>query len=173
MSGFGKEFMHISERINSWLRLGANVGVLIGFILLVVELDQNSDLTRAQVHQSRSDNFESFGVAVADSENLLPVLMKFKAAGGPNDLSALQELTPIERARLRRYYSARIAGYDNLYYQYTQGFLDEGFYNIRVAGPVKYLQPLWSEMGLIRLGKKNPRVTPGFAAEIERLISSD
>jgi hypothetical protein len=35
------------DRINQWLTLGANIGVVIGLILLLIELDQNSDLLRA------------------------------------------------------------------------------------------------------------------------------
>ncbi|MDH3675357.1 MAG: hypothetical protein OES12_07660 [Anaerolineae bacterium] len=162
-----------ADNVNRWLTLGANIGVLVGLALLIVELDQNSDLVRAQIHQARSDNFESFYVGVADTEHLLPVLAKFAAAGGPADISALQELNPIERARLHRYWDGRIGGYDNLHYQYKQGFLDEGFYNIRVMGAIKTNLPLWQELGLVRLGAENPRVTKSFAAELERALADD
>ena len=37
-----------SERLNRWLTLGANLGVLVGILLLVFELNQNRDLVRAQ-----------------------------------------------------------------------------------------------------------------------------
>ena len=41
-----------SVRLNRWLTLGANIGVLIGIMLLLVELDQNRDMMRAQTrHQ--------------------------------------------------------------------------------------------------------------------------
>ena len=162
-----------ADNVNRWLILGANIGVLVGLILLIVELDQNSDLARAQIHQSRFDNFETFKVAIANSENLLPVLAKFRAAGGPADLSALQELTQTERERLRQYWDGRIGGYDNLHYQHKQGFLDEEFYSIRVLNPVKFYFPLWEELGLVKLGAENPRVTKSFAAEIERVLADD
>jgi len=138
-----------------------------------VELDQNADLVRAQIHQARSDNIEAFYVGVADSQHLLPVLAKFAAAGGPADISALQELDPIERARLRQYWDGRIGGYDNLHYQYRQGFLDDDFYSIRVMGSIKANLPLWQELGLVRLGAENPRVTKSFAAELERALAAD
>ncbi len=44
-----------SDNVNKWLTLSANIGVVFGLILLLVELDQNSDLLRSQIHQSRSD----------------------------------------------------------------------------------------------------------------------
>ena len=37
-----------SESINRWLTLGANVGILIGLVLVSVEIRQNSDLVRLQ-----------------------------------------------------------------------------------------------------------------------------
>ena len=42
-----------SEKVNRWLTLGANVGVLIGILLLVVELSQNREMIRAQTRNVR------------------------------------------------------------------------------------------------------------------------
>ena len=168
-----EEVLTKTDQVNSWLSLGANLGVLIGLILLIVELDQNSDLVRAQIHQARSDNFESFMVQKADTEFLQPALIKFRAAGGLRDLSALEELDLLEIERIRDYYRGRIMGYDNLFYQYRNGFLDEDFYKIRVVNPIRGATPLWIELGLIRLGADNPYVTKAFANEIERIMSSE
>lgn len=165
--------MEKAEKINSWLTLSANLGVLIGLIVLIVELDQNSDLVRAQIHQARADNFVAHRMSLADSELLLPAMVKFSAAGGPSDVSALSKLDPIERERLRRFYGAMLYEYDNLYFQYRNGLLDEDFYSVRVVNTVRRLRPIWSELGLIKLGAENPRVTKSFAAEIERITEND
>jgi hypothetical protein len=61
-----------TEHVNRWLTLSANIGVVIGLILLLIELDQNSDLVRAQIHQARSDTWVSGRLAFADTEHLLP-----------------------------------------------------------------------------------------------------
>ena len=37
-----------SENVNKWLTLGANVGILIGLVLVILEIRQNSDLLRLQ-----------------------------------------------------------------------------------------------------------------------------
>lgn len=165
--------MSKTDKLNSWLTLGANIGVLVGLLLLVIELNQNSDVVRAQIHQARSDNFESFSVELANSELLLPALEKFRAAGGARDLTSLQQLTPEELQRVRYYHRGRIMGYDNLYFQYKSGFVEEDFYNVRVVNTVRALAPLWTELGLIRLGSENPFVTTSFAAEIERILSAE
>ena len=158
--------MRKSDNINRWLTLGANVGVVIGLVLLILELNQNSNLVRAQIHQARSDNYESFMVDMADTEFLLPAYEKFKAAGGPVDISALDVLDSVERERIRRYYQGRIGGYDNLYLQHKQGYLDDEFYETRIVGSVRRLYPVWLELGLLENG-----VTPSFVAEIERIRS--
>lgn len=41
------------DNVDRWLTLGANIGVLVGLALLIVELGQNSDLVRTQIHQAR------------------------------------------------------------------------------------------------------------------------
>ena len=40
-----------ADSLSRWLTFSANVGVVIGLVLLVAELNQNSELVRAQIHQ--------------------------------------------------------------------------------------------------------------------------
>ena len=51
-------------RLNQWLSVGANFGVLIGIILLIVELDQNSDLARLQLEDNRRTTFQQGEFAI-------------------------------------------------------------------------------------------------------------
>ena len=154
-----------ADSVNRWLTLSANVGVMIGLILLVIELNQNSSLVRAQIHQARSDNYVSNMIALADTENLLPAYEKLINAGALN-AAALDTLDSIERARVRRYAQARLGGYDNLFYQYRLGYLDDEFYQSRVVVSVGRMTPLWEEFGLLE------GATPGFAAEVRRIKSA-
>ncbi len=151
------------DGLNKWIALGANIGVVIGLALLIFEIRQNSELVRAQIHQSRSDNYISERQAFADSEFLLPVTVKLRAAGEINDVATLDVLNATERDRFRRYLQARHADYDNLYYQYRLGYLDESFYQSRVVLSIKRLSPMWKEFGLTEGG------TPEFLAEIKRI----
>ena len=43
------------EKTNHWLTLVTNVGVLIGIGLLVYELNQNTNLMRAEMHAMRAE----------------------------------------------------------------------------------------------------------------------
>jgi len=131
-----------ADSINRWLTLSANIGVLIGIILLIVELDQNSALVRAQIHQSRSD-----------------------AHVGHSDTSSVDVLTPIELHRYTAYIAARHTDLDNLFYQYQQGFLDEEYYQHKIAWAIRVNAPYWKKLNVFKTN-----VRPSFAAEIERIM---
>ena len=156
-----------ADNVNKWLTLSANIGVVIGLILLLVELDQNSDLVRAQIHQARSDNHVISRHERADSEFLLPALLKFKSAGGWDNLEAIDQLTTIDAARIEAFMLARHQDYDNLFYQYQQGYLDEEFYQYRVANSIRRFAPWWKKLGAFEPDGRRP----SFDAEIERILS--
>jgi hypothetical protein len=152
-----------ADSLNRWLTFSANVGVVIGLILLVAELNQNSQLVRAQIHQARSDNYVSDMMTIADTEFLLPAYKKLSDAGGISDVAALAALDETERERIRRFAQARLADYDNLFYQYSLGYLDDGFYQSRVESSIDRMIAVWEEFGLIE------GATPDFVAEIQRI----
>ena len=154
-----------ADNVNRLLTLSANIGVVIGLMLLLIELNQNSDLLRAQIHQARSDTWVSNRIEFADSELLLPAYEKFINAGGPLDPTAIDGLDPTESARVTRYSTALMGDYDNLFYQYQQGYLDENYYRSRVETGIKRWAPLWKKTYLL------DGMTPGFVAEVERLTS--
>ena len=153
-----------SSKVNSWLSLGANFGVLIGLILLIIELDQNSDLTRAQIHQARADEQVTRMEERANSEYLVFVLDKLNSAGGFRELSALSQLDPDEVARLRWFLRSRYLDYDNLYYQYQNGYLDEEYYQSLVVNAISMYAPWWEELEIF-----NDNRRPSFDAEIRRI----
>ena len=156
-----------TDNVNKWLTLSANIGVFIGLILMLVELDQNSDLVRAQIHQARSDVHIANRLEHAESEFLLPAMVKFEAAGGFDDLSAIDQLTPIEAARVKEYLAAWHQDYDNLLFQYQQGYLDEEFYRYRVVPSVRFMAPWWKKLNLF----EGEHRRPSFNAEIEQIMS--
>ena len=43
------------SKVNMWLSLAANFGVIIGLMLVALELQQNSELMRIQINQARAD----------------------------------------------------------------------------------------------------------------------
>jgi hypothetical protein len=57
-----------SDRLNRWLTLAANVGVLLGLVILIVEVRQNADLTRAQMETGKNDLLAEIELSLASPE---------------------------------------------------------------------------------------------------------
>ena len=65
-----------AKKLNAWLSLGANVGVVIGLMLLIIEIGQNTEMMRAQINQSRTDTALSEQQAVYTSDHVPAMLAK-------------------------------------------------------------------------------------------------
>lgn len=105
-----------TENMKSWLSLGANIGVVIGLILLIIEIRQNTDMMRAQINQSRTDTALFQQYAMSDTDYIAPIIAKTMRG---------EELTDEEVLR----YDARMRAFnrnqDNNLWQYNQGYLGE------------------------------------------------
>jgi hypothetical protein len=154
-----------SDRLNRWLTLGANIGVLVGIALLLIELDQNSDLLRAQIHQARSDTHVGHRLDDVESEKWTAIRVKLAESGYPQDVTSVEVLTPEELIRFKDIKAARHTDLDNLHYQYQQGYLDEEYYQYRVVCAIRRNAPYWQKLGTFRTNSR-----PTFRAEIERIM---
>jgi len=54
-----------SDRLGRWLTLGANLGVVLGLIILIVEVRQNAALTRAQMESGKNDLLAQIELSLA------------------------------------------------------------------------------------------------------------
>jgi len=105
-----------SEGVNRWLTLGANVGVLIGIILLSVELSQNRTTMRAQTrHELSTDIVELFSL-VAANEQLASVRRRADAG---------ESLTADESYQYAIITRAFFRYWEDVHYQFRQGLYDE------------------------------------------------
>ncbi|MDA9764858.1 MAG: hypothetical protein P8L44_04925 [Opitutales bacterium] len=105
-----------TERLNSWLTLGANVGVLIGLILLVIEIRQNTNMIQAQMSQSRSETARTGLQATYNSEFIPNIMIK---------VYDNKELTREEDFRYRRYLRSIHRNQENVLWQFNQGLLQD------------------------------------------------
>lgn len=109
------------EKLNRWLTLGANLGVFVGLILLIAEMEQNSNLMRAQTHSARAQAKAGRQMDMANNGVLNTIRAKAADAGFPNDPNALVNTTTEEILRLRDFYNARIDMIANWHFQCQQG----------------------------------------------------
>ncbi len=147
-----------------------SIAVLATLIYLSVQLRQNTlsiraseKMALAQTYQMRADALQAMMVTAADSDHIGSIINKLTDAGYPEDVSALESLTPDERGRFRQWQIAQLTHWDNMYYQYQQGFLDEEYYRDSFRERVRRLAPTWRAL--------NISVTrESFAREIEALL---
>ncbi len=105
-----------SDRLNRWLTLGANVGVLIGIILLIIELDQNRDMMRAQIRNELARGIqELIGFAVAN-QDLADLIVRANTG---------ESLSPAESSRVGTWDQLVFRYWENVHYQYRQGLYEE------------------------------------------------
>ena len=160
------------------MELGA-LGEFVGAIAVVVTLaylavqirqnthamDEGKRLALAQTYQMRADALQNMLVQASESERIGPIITKLTSAGYPEDAASLDQLSPNERGRFRQWQIAQQTHWDNMYYQYQQGFLDEEYYNDSLKERVRRLAPVWEALGV----KGNRR---SFSREVESLRES-
>ena len=104
-----------NDRVAGWLTLGANIAVLIGIVLIVVELDQNRDSIRAQTRNEISSDIVQLLSMIASDGELANIRRRADAG---------EELSPDEGYRYILLTIANIRYWENVHYQYRQGLYD-------------------------------------------------
>ena len=152
--------------------LGAIAGIFT-LIYLAVQIKQNTrsmnenrQLALAQTYQMRADALQGMLVQAACSETLGPLIVKLTALGYPTDLKSLSAITKGELGIFKQWQIAQQTHWDNMFYQYQQGFIDPEYYEAEFRVRVRRLAPVWQELGL--LGGR-----PSFRREIESILSDD
>ncbi len=103
-----------SDRLNRWMTLAANLGVLAGIFLLLVELRQNTESTELQAAQSYVAVAHELDFRLVDDPSLIALL-----------LSSPAERTPEEMLRRDRWYFGALRTWENGHYLHSRGVLDD------------------------------------------------
>jgi hypothetical protein len=119
------------DKINSWLALGANFGVLIGLIILIIEIGQNTDMTRAQIIQARADFMASTIDARMNSEYWPELIAKKRSANSTEEW--IESLSPADLERVRMSYRQDTNYLQHLFYQNQEGFVPPEMW----TGPIR------------------------------------
>jgi len=149
-----------ADNVNKWLTLSANIGVVIGLGLLIVEISQNTEMMRAQINQSRTDTAISEQQAVFNS-GYIPALLAKRDRGEPFSEEEWIRYTTLFRSGNRNQ--------DNNLWQYNQGFLGEniprsirGFARTVIGG---------SEIGITTWDSQKYSYTDQYVAFVDEAIA--
>jgi hypothetical protein len=124
-------------------------------------MDEGRRLALAQTYQMRADALQQMVVTAANSE-LGAIIVRLTEDGYPEDVAALDRLSAEDRGRFRLWQIAQQTHWDNLHFQYQQGFLDEEYYDDSFRTRTVRLAPVWRALG-ISGGRRS------FMQEVERL----
>ena len=152
------------EKANHWLTLITNVGVLIGIALLVFELNQNSNLMRAEMHAMRAEAKATRQIDQANSGEMIRIMYEAYAAGFPQDPAGLESISGEDRFRFLAFRDGLNEVVQNWHFQCQQGLLDE---EICGAGYESQVRGLISMSRGLGVGFTSNR--PSFIADLRRI----
>ena len=88
------------EKLNIWLTLGTNVAVVLGIVLLVVEVQQNTAAIRSQSSIAINDSLAHLNQALYGDPGFTDIWIRGR--------QSLDSLDPIERERFTAYVLERL-----------------------------------------------------------------
>jgi len=155
------------EKVDRWISLATNAGVLIGIGLLVVELKQNTELARAEIHTMRAIAKTDRQMNLANTGEIARISQTAFAAGFPDDPQALSALAPEDRFRFNIFLQGVKEAVANWHFQCQQELLDDELCKAGYESEVKSFLPILKGMNV---GLQNMR--PSFIADVRRIAEA-
>ena len=116
----------------------------IGRIAVVFELRQTQDAIVASTYQARAVDAIAGSRHVADSQYIAALLAEVDF-----DTDAIASLTNEELLRLRAFYVGQMIDFDNEFYQYQKGFLDDEYYEYWFKRRLPLVARQWRALGIV------------------------
>lgn len=120
------EFRMKTEKINQWLSLAANFGVIVGLVFLVVELHQANVIAEGEARDRNAEAIFQIAQAISESEELLKLSVKLRKPD--------PELSPLEDELAKQLAAMYINKWGKLVIQNSTGLLPESSLAFGQAG---------------------------------------
>ena len=121
------------------------VAIVASLIAVMLELQQTQAAISAATYQARAFD----GIAGArerySGDYIAPILSQIDL----NDPDTFNDLTEEEKVRLRAFLLEQMIDFDNEYYQYQQGFLDDEYYEYWFKDRLPSVARLWRSVGIV------------------------
>ncbi len=102
-------------RLANWVSVGANLAVFAGLVLLILELQQTRELTRAQIRHELFGGIFDLLMYTADNPQLADLMVRADSG---------EELTPAEHFQYASRIRAMYRYFENVHYQYRAGLYE-------------------------------------------------
>ncbi|MGB5353618.1 MAG: hypothetical protein WBN32_08420 [Woeseia sp.] len=151
-----------TNKLNRWLTLGANLGVLAGLLLLVLELNQNREMMRAQTRHEMAMAIVELLLVPASNEQLADLMYRAETGG---------EITATERFQFNMRTNALLRYWEDVHYQYRVGLYDEIEFSKQIEAWRAALQR--SEGMRVYWCEVRELYSPEYMAEMDALLPAD
>jgi len=152
----------ISERMHNWLALGANIGVIVGLLLLAFEINQSTKATIAAASEGLTE--QSLVFMAARLDNSIVARASYK-----QDYD--QDLDEFEEHQLVLLQQLNFRLFESAYLQYRRGLYDESEWD-RYSRIIANLMRD-NETARIMWTRTEGGWTAEFEEEVERIRSAD
>ena len=105
-----------SDHLTRWLAIGGNAAVVIGLLLLVYELNQTRELTRAQMRSEISRGIYDLLAMTANNDQLADLMLRADTG---------EPLTDAENFQYASRIRAMFRYFENVHYQYRVGLYED------------------------------------------------
>ena len=127
-----------TERLNDWLSLLANIGVVIGLVVVILEVRESNLQATSATTMARYTEIETSNREFASSEYLPAIYVLVEESG-------VEALDPTQLYRIQSWEMARILRMEGQFVQYHSGYLPETSYQIMLDVARQYAT-LWKEL---------------------------
>jgi hypothetical protein len=136
-------------KLNEWLTLTANFGVLLGIFFLAYEINLSRTVALAEIYQGRAHTRSEASLQIAlSSSQFVEADLKFQELLEKQGVaSAVAQLTQEERYLLSNWHSSLMIRFDNVAFQYQQGLIPDAYYETTKRGLQRFM-PIWRELGI-------------------------
>jgi hypothetical protein len=148
------------DRLNQWLTLGANFGVVIGLVLVAFQFQQNTDAVRLQARLGASGSIQNAELSHA-GDTLAEAFTK--------SILTPSELTPSEVTQVWSYLTSGLSGVYQNWVAYDAGYTTSSdMENMALAATMYLNYPFglvfWNSM-------KNSQYDPRFVALVDSALT--
>jgi uncharacterized protein (UPF0335 family) len=129
------------ESANRWLTLLANIGVVIGLVMLVIEVRHATNVAESEAYMSRVNRIDEAQVDFALSDDLARITVQATEHG-------VDSLSQEDLLRLRHFESAKRFRLQGQYYLWERGLLADAESLESILNEASRSSALWTELGI-------------------------
>ncbi len=124
------------EKLNSWLSLIANVGVLAGIVFLALELQQSTNVARVSEYRENIQDIADWRSTIASDAELSSIWRAYS-------FSQMDELDQAQKSRIDLLLLNLFGSYENAYYANKLGIIEDSEWNRFLVGTCIELDRLY------------------------------